>query len=378
MQRLSILLLSLLFLMPIEARAQSQDRKEDRAAKNKVFQVENIALLNAISEFGKRAPSTKIMADFIKAVEAAVEPLAKKAFADDRTPHNGLVAVAIRPDGTRKFWVDVGDEFRTELTSDLEKAMVNVGTPRVINGPVAFSLNFQIWSGVEKPKVKKMPAGKGVAPPNLPVEWLKVAKEIGKELHVTDELLPLVWPVEAANAEDEKRFVPEGFVLQSLDPLGGSILRPRDWHFNQGNSHQSVTWTISKTPPEGGYITGVKIQLVYGVKKSIGQTPEELIKSFIDSKRQFKILSEREATQQGGFTRIGLETEEPQAGKKDAEPFRILYSCFWNNELDMAAITTSGTTKDLWEEHRETFDVMAGLTLIDIKKAKSKQQDAKK
>jgi len=44
----------------------------------------------------------------------------------------------------------------------------------------------------------------------------------------------------------------------------------------------------------------------------------------------------------------------------------------------MAAITISGTTTDLWEEHRQTFDTMAGLTLVDLKKAKPEKQEPEK
>jgi len=101
------------------------------------------------------------------------------------------------------------------------------------------------------------------------------------------------------------------------------------------------------------------------------------MQKFLESKRKgFKVLSEREAIQQGEFTRVGLETEEPQPGTNEEDkPFRILYSCFWNNKTDMAAITISGTTTDLWEEHRQTFDTMAGITLVDLKKAKPSGRD---
>lgn len=375
MRQLSFLFLSLLFLIPSAAHAQSQSKQEEGTSRDSAFQVENIALLNSTNEFGQRSPSPKIMGGYIKSIEAAVTPIANKAYADDKTPHNGLVAVAIRPDGTKKFWIDVGDEYQPELTSQLEKAMDGSGIPRVNGGPVAFLLNFQIWGGVEKPKTEKQPS---VTPPILPAQWRKAAK--GKEeLKVPDDLLSLVWPAEESDGvADEETFVPDGFVLQPLAPFGGSILRPKDWHFNQGNSNKSIIWTISKEPLEDGYITGVRIQLIGGIEKSTGSTPEKVVQSFIDSKKKgFKVLSEREETQQGEFTRVGLETEEPQPGKKDGKPFRILYSCFWSNENDMAAIIISGTTTDLWEEHRETFDTMAGLTIVDLKKAKLQIRPAK-
>ena len=355
----------------------AQDGAKGSSDEQKVFQVENIALLNSSSEFGLRAGSIQIVAGYIKSIEAKLTSIVETEFADKKTPQNGLVAVAIRPGGSSKLWVDVGDKFNEDLTTKLEKSLADTGTPQVAGGPVAFTVNFQIWGGVTKAEKEK---GAGVAPPAIPASWKKALKannkppEEGKKLKVPDDVLPLVWPEESQKNDSSDVFVPEGFVLQKLEPLGGNILRPKDWHYSQGSANQSVIWTISKEPAES-YVTGVRVQLVVGVKKATGKTPEEFVQRFVDGKKkQTKVLSQHKAMKQGGFTRVGIETQEPQPGAKDAPPFRILYSCFWNNEMDMVAITISGTTTDLWEEYQETFGTMAGLTIVDLKKAKAMRE----
>ncbi|MEM6471756.1 MAG: hypothetical protein AAF802_19505, partial [Planctomycetota bacterium] len=94
------------------------------------------------------------------------------------------------------------------------------------------------------------------------------------------------------------------------------------------------------------------------------------IQNFVRSKSNtVKVLSRREPIELGFFNRVGLETEEPQADASKP-PFRILYSCFWSNDLDTAAITISGTTADQWEANQEAFDVMASMVLIAPDKIK--------
>ena len=78
---------------------------------------------------------------------------------------------------------------------------------------------------------------------------------------------------------------PGSFVLQTLEPTGGEILYPMDWHFVEGHPATSWMWTISKEDTEGGklpYETGVRIQAAMKVFKpvrlavNIGFSPKEL------------------------------------------------------------------------------------------------------
>ena len=71
MRQLSFLFLSLLFLIPSAAHAQSQSKQEEGTSRDSAFQVESIALLNSTNEFGQRSPSAKIMGGYIKSIEAA-------------------------------------------------------------------------------------------------------------------------------------------------------------------------------------------------------------------------------------------------------------------------------------------------------------------
>jgi len=157
---------------------------------------------------------------------------------------------------------------------------------------------------------------------------------------------------------------PTEFVTQILEPTGGKIERPKDWFYTEGASSNSYLWTISKEDlaKENRYLTGVRIQLITGIKEKTGKSPEQFIQDFIENKKQQadQVLESCEPKDQGLFTRICLQTEEG--------PFRILYSLFWgNDDLDMAVVTTAGTPKALWEIYASTFDRMSAFEIIDMK-----------
>ena len=84
MAKLFLLILSLLFGSTSSLFAQD-DRKEN-SEKVEVFQVENIALLNSTEEFGQRAGSARVVAGFIKAIEAEINSLLRASFRKTRLP----------------------------------------------------------------------------------------------------------------------------------------------------------------------------------------------------------------------------------------------------------------------------------------------------
>jgi hypothetical protein len=153
--------------------------------------------------------------------------------------------------------------------------------------------------------------------------------------------------------------------MQVLEPTGGEILRPRDWFYAEGHRGPTYMWTISREDTAGGrpYTTGVRIQLLTGVRNGTGKTAERFIRDFVAAKSRAatRVISTREPQDQGLFTRLGLESEEG--------PFRILYSLFWGSgELDIAAVTIAGTTKELWETYTAAFDAMRDFELIDMQR----------
>jgi hypothetical protein len=157
--------------------------------------------------------------------------------------------------------------------------------------------------------------------------------------------------------------VPDGFVLQMLEPTGGKIVCPKDWFYAERHGGPSYTWIISKEDVEKGpYDTGVRIQTIVGVEKGTGKTPKQFVMDFIEKKRKEakQIFDECEPEDQGLFTRVCLQTEEG--------PYRILYSAFWANGSDIVVVSTAGTKTEEWGKYSEIFDQMSNFELIDMKR----------
>jgi len=156
---------------------------------------------------------------------------------------------------------------------------------------------------------------------------------------------------------------PSGFTVQILEPTGGNILRPNEWHYAETHkSENTLRWIISKEDTEGGktgYETGVSLQVFVDVEPRTSKTPEQFVRDFIEGKKVAadKVHSTCEALDQGMFTRVCLEATEGD--------YRISYSCFWGNEIDVVAIFIAGAPLGLWKNHEDTFNIMNNFQLID-------------
>lgn len=209
------------------------------AAKPEPFRSAEIVLYNPTDDFEARGPSGEITASFIKQLQTKAAVLLK----DDKpgTGRSGLIAAAIRPDGTMKLWLDIDGEFQPGLTQSLEREMKSAGVPPVMNGPIAFAVHFDLWGGSTRPRTKSGPI-------ELPQSWQKCAKGQNKPLRVPDDILPLVWKTEPSSENQSTTsttfFVPEGYELQELSPLGGRMLRPKGWFYTENHNDQSLMWTV--------------------------------------------------------------------------------------------------------------------------------------
>jgi hypothetical protein len=169
---------------------------------------------------------------------------------------------------------------------------------------------------------------------------------------------------------------PAGFVLQTLDVTDGLIARPKDWYYQSGSSSGGRTWIIAKEDPaKGSYETGMRIQLITGIQKNTGQTPEALVRNFLAGKAtSTKPLSVCSQTDIGFFERLCVEVIENLALKAPAKPFHIAYTGFWaTNGGDLAVITTFGAPADQWADVRHTAEVMNAFRLIGPNLGKSLQ-----
>lgn len=159
--------------------------------------------------------------------------------------------------------------------------------------------------------------------------------------------------------------VPEGFVMQVMEPTGGKILRPKGWFYNEGHHESAWMWTISKEDTHDGedpYDTGVRIQTFIKVQEETGQSPELFVKEFVAEKRKAadKVHKHCDEIDQGMFTRMCLEVTEGD--------YRILYSVFWGNGIDMAVISIAGAKTADWKANSKFFDAMSAFELIDMKR----------
>ncbi|GJL84673.1 MAG: hypothetical protein DHS20C02_04480 [Micavibrio sp.] len=153
------------------------------------------------------------------------------------------------------------------------------------------------------------------------------------------------------------------FVTQILEPLGGKILRPKNWYYFEAHSEPVYSWLLSlEDASKEQDITSVKIQIFTQIKKNTGKTSKQFaMDSFnLRKKEATKIISTCDEENMGLFTRICLETEEG--------PYHVKYSMFWlsSEDSDMLIVQSAGTKKELWETYAPTFDAMSSFEPIDM------------
>jgi hypothetical protein len=160
--------------------------------------------------------------------------------------------------------------------------------------------------------------------------------------------------------------VPEGFVLQHMDPTDGEIARPRDWFYISRGTPSGWVWTFSKEDPaKGPYKTGLAIQLLVGVEKTTGHSREDFVTTFMTDKRtSTKVVRECEKTDLGQFYRKCLEVTEtiPEGGVPTE--FHIIYSLMWGKDMDMVAISIFGAPPETWLSVRSIAESMSTFVLI--------------
>jgi hypothetical protein len=326
------------------------------------FKTAGIVLYQPDDVLKERVSSADVIAEYFKKLEAVTEEHFKK----HARPANLDLVIAIKPDYRVKCWLQCTDASLSKELADLRLKIEAIKPIEVTGGPFAFAVRGQLAGGVEV----KNDDGNG---PPIPDEWKAAAKDVKESLMVPDGFLKLVWP----DLPGEKSSVaaprkPVEFIKQILEPTGGEIDRPKDWFFTEGHRGKTLMWTISaEDNSKGRYTTGVRIQLFIGVKEQTGQTPEEFIRAFVAGKKEkVEVIEECDATDQGLFKRICLEVVEGD--------YHILYSLFWGKEMDMAAVSISGTTKALWSKHAATFDRMARFKAIDMDHLQKKAAEGEK
>jgi hypothetical protein len=287
-----------------------------------------------------------------------LEKVSADYFAAAKDPETLDIVVAVKPGKRSRVWFVSSRRKSTKELEPLRKKLEAVPALAVFGGPVAFAISGAVVGGDGK-------AGNASKEgPPLPKEWTDAAAKEKGSIEVPEGFLRLVWPDESVAAPKDIP-APEGFVNQVLEPTGGRIFRPKDWHYMEGHRGPVYLWTISEedTTKDGNYTTGVRIQMFAEVKKGTGKTAKEFIVDFMESKvkEATRVIERCEEKEVGLFKRVCLEVEEG--------PHHILYSMSWGaNDLDIAVITIAGTKKELWEKYAPTFSRMKEFELIDMKR----------
>lgn len=171
--------------------------------------------------------------------------------------------------------------------------------------------------------------------------------------------------------------VPDGYVLQPLEPTDGVIARPKDWLYLYRPTQSGWMWTISAEDPSKWYDTGWRTQVLIGVESGTKRPRADFANNFLQQKRaSSQVLRDCAPGEQGAFIRACLEVVEDIKTPTGNRKFRVLYSVFWGQQIDMVAITTAGTPEQNWDNVRPIFEVMQGFVLVGANFADRARQTA--
>lgn len=326
------------------------------------FETDHLALYQPDNILRHRVPSVEVLGEYMKKLQG----LCEEHFAKETKASNLTLVIAVRPGKRSKIWfIPPPAETNTKSLETLRKKLEAVTPMEVHGGPFAFAICGKIAGGVAETKAETESG------PPLPEEWKTALTDAKKQGLIPDAALDILWP--ALPGEQKGPETPTEFVTQVLEPLGGKIERPKDWHYNEqhGNAYD-WTITLEDNGKGGAYTTGVRLQCFTGIEKANGQTAKEFMEGFVKQKASaegVKVIKNCDPEDMGMFTRICLETEEG--------PHHILYSLFWGNGMDIAVVSIAGTTKELWHVYTPVFDRMTKFELIDMKRFEDKDGKAK-
>lgn len=173
---------------------------------------------------------------------------------------------------------------------------------------------------------------------------------------------------------EEDFLIPDGYVLQRLDPTDGRIAKPKDWFYASSGTQNGWLWTLSaEDPSKGGYETGLRIQLFVGVEKATKRSTEIFAQNFLQQKRNStKVVGECPVIDQGQFKRQCIEVIENIQRPERLAPVHILYSVFWGTKLDMVVVNTFGAPEGKWQSVADASKVMAKAEIIGLNFGKQK------
>jgi len=145
------------------------------------FRQDSIVLLQPGFLLEKRV-SVEELSTYIKHLN---ENAAQQAASiSDRAPRTGAIVFAVRPDGTRKIWLDIKPALSDADAKSMIVALESAPPCVVREGTIVAAINVSFWGG----------KGRGMGMP-MPEEWR--ASITGESVEVTN-LVDSLWPQASA------------------------------------------------------------------------------------------------------------------------------------------------------------------------------------
>ena len=160
------------------------------------------------------------------------------------------------------------------------------------------------------------------------------------------------------------------FTFSIMEPLGGTVPHPVGWSLREAHGSNHYKWMVAeKFLENGSFSTGVTIQAFPEVREQVGKPASvfvhESISSLTDNAR---VLSKCTSMEAGIFERICSESHETLTINSITEEYRIDYSGFWNDEIDLGVIVIFGVPKARFAKYEDVFEKMSRITLIDLER----------
>jgi hypothetical protein len=317
------------------------------------YALNSVTLLQPESVLQERVARPEDLAAYITAVNAAAaEALAQQV----PHPAAGFVVLAVRPRGGSRVWLDFAPPLPKAVDARLRSALEAVEPFRARIGVVVVALNTSLWGA--PPTTRPTPQ---------PEEWREAAAASAVPIEI-GELVERLWPAGVEADDAERKFaVPSGFEVQVLEPTGGRIARPKDWFYRESHREGHFAWTLSREDSaQGPYLVGVRMQAIFDARQQTGQVPHDFVAGFIASKRSVtQVQSECAERVVGLFKRRCIETVEKSPASPTGD-FRIMYSLFYDDEMDLVVLSIAGAPSNEWEQASPLFNVMAEFELLDV------------
>jgi len=146
------------------------------------YAMNSVVLLQPEAVVGARVSSVQDLAAYVQGLNgAAAKALAGRAAAASA----GNIAVAVRPGGKAKIWLDFTPALDPDLQRSLQAALDAVTPVTVQEGLVLFAINASLWGA---PQVTRLPQ---------PPEWLRAMQPGSTES--LEQMVDRIWPARIGN-----------------------------------------------------------------------------------------------------------------------------------------------------------------------------------